>query len=338
MHGSGTCIMTTEPEKIEYRKAAAQVTEKVRSSLKAAPEPIKEVAELLAETCGKGARTALLMASAMDDVGCVPPAAVNAASSVELLHMATLVHDDIIDNAELRRGKESVQSRFGKEVAVLGGDWLLTLAVRCALDADYPEEKITQKRGLAYELATSAERILLGEMMQRSHNGNLNLSVIQYIRIIDRKTAALFCLAARAGAEISGCEDKEIRQLVRFSRYLGIVFQMVDDLKDYMLDEGQILKPSRHDLISGVVTLPLILSFAKEPELKSIALDVIKGEADIAALIRRMNNTKGIDAAKTVAESFADKARVIIETFSSPIKRDALSSLLEHSLTFAGVL
>ena len=328
--------MTTEPEKIEYRKAMQKASDEVRSSLGAAPEPMREVADLLSSTCGKGVRTALLMASAMDADGLVPPSTVNAAAAIELLHMATLVHDDIIDNAPVRRGKSSVQNKFGKEIAVLGGDWLLTLAVKKALEIDYLIEKQEKTYNLAYKISVSAEKILLGELMQRQHNGNLDLTPSQYIRIIDRKTAALFCLAARAGAELGGCVEREAGLLLRFSRYLGIVFQIVDDLKDYTMEENEILKPSKHDLASGVITMPLILSFLREPELKPMALGVIRGEADVAHLIQKVNGVKGIEETRTVAAKCADKARGIIGGVASQRKREALSSLLDGSLASAG--
>ena len=326
--------MTIEPAKIEYREAVAMTASEVRAALSPAPEPISDVADLLAATCGKGARTALLMASAMDENGLVPASAVHAAAAVELLHMATLVHDDIIDNAPVRRGQPSVQSRFGKEIAVLGGDWLLTLALRRALEVDYPVEKAEQKRGLAHQILPVVEKILLGEIMQRRHNGDVALSAMQYIRIIDGKTAALFCLAARAGAELGGCGERDAVRLMRFSRYLGIVFQIIDDLKDYTMEADEILKPARRDLVSGVVTMPLILSFLREPALKSMALGVIRGEADVAPLVRRVNRAKGIEATKNVASRCADKARGLISCFSAR-KQDALGSLLDSSLAAA---
>jgi heptaprenyl diphosphate synthase len=272
----------------------------------------------------------------MDEDETVLPYTVNAASSIELLHLATLVHDDIVDDAPMRRGTASVQGRFGKEKAVLCGDWLVCKAVGQAVSLDDYATDIAGQPArtvqLAHLLVNSAEKICLGELAERDALGKLDLSVGQYLRIIDKKTAALFYLSAHVGAILGENEERETAALLRFARYLGLVFQIIDDVKDYAMDEASVQKTVRNDLLSGVVTLPLILSFRRDAALRPMALEVMQNRLDLGNCVRKVRESGGIEDAVSVANAFVSKAHAQLARLSSRRRRERLSELLETSL------
>jgi len=333
--------MTTESaaKRLHYTEVCEEMWELVRRQLLKAPGPVHNVAEHLAQNTGKGIRTLILAGCAMDGDGMVPAGAVHAAASIELLHMATLVHDDIIDDTPTRRGLASVQSRFGKEMAVLGGDWLLCLAIGQAVSIEEVPDGLSGQperiRNMARLLVKSAEKVCLGELAQRAQYENVDLTPGRYMRIIDKKTASLFYLSAHVGAVLGGCGDKETAALLRYARYLGLVFQIMDDIKDYTMEESDALKPVKNDLLSGVITLPLIMGFMREPMLKPLAQKVMLSRAGITDFVDKVRDAGGIDDAQRLAQSFGDKAIKQLEKLSSPIKRDRLSELLQLSLCAA---
>jgi geranylgeranyl pyrophosphate synthase len=260
------------------------------------------------------------------------PISVNAASSIELLHLATLVHDDIVDDAPMRRGMASVQGRFGKEKAVLCGDWLVCKAVGQAVSLDDSVSDIAGQPARTVQLArlliNSAEKICFGELAEREALGKLDLSVGQYLRIIDKKTAALFYLSAHVGAILGRNGGRETAALLRFARYFGLVFQIVDDIKDYAMDEASVQKTVRNDLLSGVVTLPLILGFRRDAALRPMVLEVMQNGLDVGSCVRRVRESGGIEDAVSVANAFAGKAHAQLAKLSSRPKRERLSELL----------
>lgn len=333
--------MTTESvsKRLHYTEAVEEMWELVRRQLMGAPGPVLNVAEHLSQNTGKGIRTLLLAGCAMDGDGMITSDAIHAAASIELLHMATLVHDDIIDDTPIRRGMASVQSKFGKEVAVLGGDWILCLAISQAVSIEQVPDGLSGQpervKNMARLLVKSAEKVCLGELAQRAEYQNVDLTPSRYMRIIDKKTAALFNLSAHVGSIIGGCSEKETAALLRYATYLGLVFQIMDDIKDYTMEECDALKPVKNDLLSGVITIPLIMAFMREPMLKPLAQSVIQSRMGIVDFIEKVRDAGGIEDAQSLAQSLGDKALKQLEKLSSPYKRDVLSELLRLSLCAA---
>lgn len=309
---------------IHSDQAFGQSMDAVRHTLLRAPMVVREVSEHLAVSLGKGIRVRLLLACSMDGDGMVNPSAIRAAAAVELLHMATLVHDDIIDNAVLRRGLPALHSKFGNEKAVLGGDWLLCAAIKLALDVKIPGDA-ERKSALARAFVVGAERLCLGELDERANLGDVALEPRIYLRIIDRKTAALFCLAAHAGALVADLPAREIALLIRFARYFGHIFQISDDIKDYCQDEATALKSVQNDLFSGVITLPAILAFAKDATLRPLAKEIITGGGALS-FIERIKKSGGVDDAHTICKRYTDKARAAAAALGH--RRQHLEALL----------
>ena len=239
-----------EPElsyiEAELRKAA---TDGVRPATLAAGH--------LVGAGGKRVRplTVLLSAACF---GPLPSAARELAVVAELVHSATLLHDDVIDDSPERRGNPAARTLWGNAVSVLAGDLLLTHALDRTLAAD--------ARALG-ELVTTLRRLVDGEIVQLRGRAKLDTSEAVYFRILEDKTASLFRWSARAGAIVAGASDAERDALGLFGERMGVGFQLVDDTLDYAGDPGQTGKALLSDLGEGKVTLPLVLALAEAPAL-----------------------------------------------------------------------
>lgn len=296
---------------INYAEALSRASMDIENALKTAPRDVREMTGHLAGAAGKAIRPRLLLACAMDGSGDVSPDAVKLACAVEIFHMATLVHDDIIDDSPLRRGIPTVQSKFGKKQAVICGDYLLCMAIDMV--ADLPYSYGEDEARLLPEFLGAAKKICIGEKSQSDNTGNLALSLRQYLKIISGKTAMLFYISSYAGAVVANRGKikeniKQIRALANFGRLLGVMFQIVDDLKDYDQTEADALKPVRRDIADGVITLPLILAIAKNPGLKELASAAIGDNANARVLVENVRANGGCGDAREIAARYRKKA------------------------------
>ena len=315
------------------REAQKRTVDLISQTLLKAPPPVFDMTKHLAAAQGKGVRTLLLLYAAADGEGLVPRDAMSAAAAVELLHLATLVHDDVIDDAPLRRGIPTVQCAFGRKQAVICGDYLLYLAASfmTPLHADYQEYTT-----LLSTFSTALGRICLGELKQFRNNRNLDLLVPDYLRIVSGKTAALFYLSALAGAIIARHSHDEAMRLARFGRYLGMVFQIVDDCKDYELSENEAQKTVGKDIAEGVVTLPLIYAMRNLPELRELAKQAFDDAALSKDLARAVCGASGTRSSRGLAARYARKAECILAEFPENKSRPLLE-LLSKSLGAANI-
>lgn len=207
---------------------------------------------------GKRIRPRLMMALS-SACGEAPLASVaNCAACCELLHTASLIHDDVIDEADKRRGEATLNHRFGNEIAVVVGDYILALLL----------SSLNQERDFALVdmLINTSQELGLGVIREVNDRDNFALSADKYYEMIYLKTAALFCLACRMGAYLSGADASVQELAVRYGRQLGLAFQVVDDLLDLTQDAKLTGKPSFNDVREGRVTLPFIHACAEAPE------------------------------------------------------------------------
>lgn len=223
------------------------------------------------------------------------------AAIVEMLHMATLVHDDIVNDARLRRGSPTIQSKYGKDYAVFMGDFLFAKCFML-LSNNTSMESI---KGVAKVVS----KICLGEIEQFSSRFTPNLSVKKYLKRIGAKTAALFSLSCYIGASESGLDEKQCKSLAKVGYYIGMAFQIIDDILDYNGNQGSVGKPIGNDLKQGIFTLPLIYALRRDNNtLSKILCKNDYSEEDIKKVVEITRKSNGIEEARRLAKKYTDKA------------------------------
>lgn len=257
---------------------------------------------------GKRMRPMLIMLMARN-YGKVTPVTQNAAVGLELLHTASLVHDDVVDESEERRGQASVNATYDNKVAVLVGDYLLSTAL---LHVAY-----TGNTKIVKYLADLGRTLASGEILQLSNIANEKISEDVYYQVIKQKTAALFEACCAIGALSGGASDEEIEKAKRFGQNLGIIFQIRDDMFDYY-DSADIGKPTGNDMIEGKLTLPAIHALHSNPDkaMTEIAYKVKSRTAsagEIASLVEFSKANGGIEYAKSRMEDFHKEAKEYID-------------------------
>ena len=285
---------------------------------------ISYLGEYLRASGGKRIRPALLLLanrSVGGDAG--KPSAVKMATVMEMLHTATLVHDDIIDNADTRRNRPSVNARFGNQAAVLMGDWLYMSAFETAL-----EERRLEILDI---LTTLTRRMTEGELIQLTVLGSTGITEEEYFDILKRKTAYLFSACCEIGALLAGAGKTEQEALREYGMNLGMAFQLADDVLDFTADEGKLGKKAGADLLEGKLTLPLILLVRKNPsivqELEQIMKDGAYTDERRGRLMGELERAGTIEQTRIRAHEYASAARKNLEVLSQTEYRNALEEI-----------
>lgn len=233
------------------RDDLALVEQEIAAQNAAAIEPVSEISSYLREGGGKRLRPALLLLAAGAS-GYRGPSAIRLGAVVELIHNATLIHDDVIDGANTRRGRPSANARWGNHMSVLAGDWLYMQSFEMAL-----RERNFAILDILIDLTQS---MVEGELLQLTRLGRIDLTEVEATELAYRKTACLFSGCSRLGA-VLGQQPKQIEDaLAEYGRNAGLAFQLVDDLLDFTASPEQLGKPVLSDLKEGKVTLPLIFA------------------------------------------------------------------------------
>ena len=245
------------------------------------------------------------------------------ATVMEFLHTATLVHDDVIDKAETRRNRPSINAQFGNQTAVLMGDWLYMSAFETSL----------AERSLAVlDILTAVTRKMTeGELLQLTLLGRTDVTEEQYFDVIARKTAYLFSACCEIGALLGGADARTQNMLRDYGMNLGIAFQLIDDLLDFTSSEDVLGKPAGADLLEGKVALPLIFLLQREPEMRS-AIQTVIGDASYqnvsrAALLEALEKTGALGIALQRAIEYASAALASLEGLPDSPYAQVLSSI-----------
>jgi len=307
----------------------ALVEEEFERQARSNIQVIAYIGDYLRASGGKRVRPALTLLSTCAAGGdAARPNVVRMATVMELLHTATLVHDDIIDNAETRRNRPSINSRFGNQAAVLMGDWLYMSAFETSL----------QERSLTVlDILTAVTRKMTeGELLQLTLLGRADVTEEQYFDVLRRKTAYLFSACCEIGAILGGAGAAERRALRDYGMNLGTAFQLVDDLLDFTSDEGSLGKAAGADLLEGKVTLPLIYLLGEEPQMKSAVQTVMRegsyGEFAREAFVRAAEKAGALERARARAASYAGAAVKALEEVSPSKYTDGLRSIPAYIL------
>lgn len=278
---------------------------------------------------GKRLRPAMMFASAM--LGDYQREKVlSTAVSIELLHTATLVHDDIIDNSMLRRSRPTVFAREGVNTAVFTGDYLYVKSIQALALADLPLTYLQQ-------LARAIEAVCVGEVEQFRGRGSIP-GFKTYLSRISRKTAALFAASCAVGAHLGGLGDDQIKRAARFGGYFGIAFQIQDDLLDILEKPETTGKPAGNDLKEGIVTLPVILAAAGSPAVQAKVEAFLKALSDkkttkreMIHLLQLVEQGEGIAKTQAVLSKYIAKARRYLDRLPQTPGRDMLRTMLDTS-------
>jgi octaprenyl-diphosphate synthase len=261
----------------------AELDRFLRGQLDAFEPEIRKLVDYCIDTSGKRIRPALVFLSGWRGPGVTSPDLVRVAAIVELVHLATLVHDDIMDEADVRRSRRTASREFGPTAAVLLGDALFAHALHLA--TQFPTTEICAA------VSESTRRVCAGEIVQTLRRGSTNITRSDYQRIVDLKTAELFRVSCFLGAKLAGFGPSYVDAASRFGRHLGIAYQIYDDLVDFFGDETRIGKTLGTDLASGKLTLPLFALLDRLPAAEASALrDEVKGERppQLALRLRQM--------------------------------------------------
>ncbi|HMQ15053.1 MAG TPA: polyprenyl synthetase family protein [Phycisphaerae bacterium] len=311
-----------------YATIAADIqaaTEIFREELDSDQPFIRDLCRHIERFHGKQVRPALLLLSARACGGVGHEHRVLAAV-VEMVHIATLVHDDVLDEAESRRQAATVNTLAGNERAVLLGDFLISHAYHLCSSVD------TQAARL---IARTTNEVCEGEMMQVAQRGNWELREEQYTEIIRRKTASLIGACCLLGARYAGADERTERRLARLGVSLGSAFQIVDDLLDITGEESVVGKSLGRDVAKGKLTLPLI-HYLREcgPRRKAEILGLLVSEAPDrqARIAERLADSDSIEYARQVAQSHVADAQGVIAELPPSEARDALSAVAEFVL------
>ena len=299
--------------------------QQIRSDVKL----VGEIGRYVQEGGGKRIRPALLLL-ACRLCNYRGERAILLASVVEFIHTATLLHDDIIDEATVRRGRRSVNSRWGNDITVLLGDYLYTKSMAMALSQD--NLKILRL------LSDVTLRMIEGEILEIERNGDLGVRAEDHLDIMRRKTADLFAACMRIGAVLGEVGEERERALTSYGANLGLCFQMVDDLLDFTAEEETLGKPVANDLREGKLTLPMIFLLRRAgpdvaPTVRAVLEDRGFERVPREEIVRLVREHGALDEAREMASQYAERARRDLQVFDRSPYREALEALPDFILS-----
>lgn len=302
------------------------VNEVIRARLHSEVVLIRQVAEYIIGAGGKRLRPALVLFVA-NAHGYKGTAHYELAAVVEFIHTATLLHDDVVDESDLRRGRSTANATFGNAASVLVGDFLYSRAFQMMVGvADMRVMRV---------LADATNVIAEGEVLQLLNVRNADATVEEYLRVIHFKTAMLFEAAARLGAILGGEDEAEQERMAAFGRHIGTAFQLIDDVLDYSGDEGETGKHLGDDLAEGKPTLPLIHVMQQgSPEQAAAVRRAIEetGREDFAAVMAAIQATDALAVTREYARREAAAAKEALRGLSPSVFTDSLLQLCDFAV------
>ncbi len=295
------------------------------SSLSSSNLLLNSVIAHIRQKNGKMMRPILVLLSAKL-YGNVCPATLHAAVSLELLHNASLVHDDVVDESTERRGQLSVNAIFNNKVAVLSGDFLLATAL--------VQVAMTRNHDIIGIVSALGRDLADGELLQLSNVSNPQFSETVYFDVIRKKTAVLFAACTKAGALSVGADAEKVELARLFGEYVGLCFQIKDDIFDYF-DSKEIGKPTGNDMSEGKLTLPAlhVLNTVKDEAMRELAVRVKNGQAASDEIVRLIEFTKqhgGIEYALQTMYAYKEKALSLLASMPDTDVKAALAAYLDY--------
>ncbi len=313
---------------LRYKEELNTVEGEIKKGLDSEVSLINDVAQYTLMGGGKRIRPLLLIISA-NLCGVVDPKYFQLGGVLEFIHTATLLHDDVLDNAKTRRGQLAARNRYGNQASILVGDFLYVRAMRQIVSMESLE--------MNYLLASTCSMMTEGEVWQLAHAGDFELTEAFYLKIVEYKTAALLSASCRLGGIIAGASSLKKEALSRFGRDVGIAFQVADDTLDYLADQKQLGKALGQDLKEGKLTLPLIhlLAHCNQKEKKRL-IDLIssgKPKKEFSFVLELMKQYGSIAYAQKRAADFIKTAQEELTIFTDSEHKAALQTVSNYVIS-----
>ncbi len=305
------------------------VEERIKTQLTSKVELVQDMTSYHLNTGGKRLRALLTLGSAKLCGYLKGGRDINLAACVELIHAATLMHDDVIDNGEIRRGKKTLNSLWGNQSSILVGDYLLSRCFEMMVeDGNLEVLKL---------LSSTSAKIAQGEILQLQHKGEIDMLEETYLKIIYSKTAALFSAATKVGAILSKKNNKEKEALEFYGKNLGLTFQIADDTLDYNSEINLFGKKIGNDFYEGKITLPIILlyqqaNYTEKKQLENIFKQDIRSADDLSFVLKLISKYKIIPKCYKKAEYFINLASNSLSIFKDSEEKKKLENLTFFSL------
>ncbi len=328
--------ISLDPIKSTVKYELDSLEKKLKSALRSDVSLLDNICDSLISNPGKRLRPNVLFLAARNADG-DPEKSITAGFAVELIHTATLIHDDIIDDHDFRRGRPTVSSKWGRNIAIIIGDYLYSRAFSAL-----SREGLWEVMSI---LARATNAMSVGEMLQFQHKRDVDVSEKSYLNLINKKTASLFAAACESGAILGpngGCNRNEYSM---FGENIGLAYQITDDLFDYLAAEEYMGKPVAADLFGGKVTLPFITSYKNAPEnVKLRVSDILRRGFDKEGcwdeMLLFIKNYGGVEYSIEKARNFGEKAKTFLNTLSPSPETELLcytaDYIVERIIPYSG--
>ncbi|WP_444685615.1 polyprenyl synthetase family protein [Alkalicoccus luteus] len=291
---------------------AAKLEKEIEAAITSDHDVLEQTSAHILQAGGKRIRPVFVLLSAkcssyeFDEIKKV-------AVPLELIHMASLVHDDVIDDADTRRGRETIKSRWDNRTAMYTGDFLFAKAIQKAAESKFLDVHPILSRAM--------REMCIGEIEQLQDQYHADQSLKDYLRRIRRKTALLISVSCELGAVVSGADDDLRRALKWYGYYAGMAFQVTDDILDFTGSEKELGKPAGSDLIQGNITIPALYAMEEDAELNRMIRDYTNDPERVHLpmddVIRRLRQTNAIFKSRQLADSYVNKAVMMLKPFAS---------------------
>ena len=305
------------------------VEEKIKNKLTSEVDLVQKISDYHIKTGGKRLRALLTLGSSKLCGYLKGGRDINLAACVELIHGATLLHDDVIDNGDVRRGKKTTNVIWGNQSSILAGDYLLSRCFEMMVEDGNLE--------ILKLLSSTSAKIAQGEILQLQHKGEVDMLEETYLKIISSKTAVLFSAATKVGAILAERNNKEKEALEFYGKNLGLTFQIADDTLDYNSNINLFGKNAGNDFYEGKITLPIILLFqqandSEKKQLENIFNKNIRSENDFSDVLKLISKYKIISKCYKKAEHFINLASNSLSIFKDTGEKKILENLTSFSL------
>ena len=305
------------------------VEEKIKNKLISEVDLVQKITDYHIKTGGKRLRALLTLGSSKLCGYLKGGRDINLAACVELIHGATLLHDDVIDNGDVRRGKKTTNVIWGNQSSILAGDYLLSRCFEMMVEDGNLE--------ILKLLSSTSAKIAQGEILQLQHKGEVDMLEETYLKIISSKTAVLFSAATKVGAILAERNNKEKEALEFYGKNLGLTFQIADDTLDYNSNINLFGKNAGNDFYEGKITLPIILLFqqandSEKKQLENIFNKNIRSENDFSDVLKLISKYKIISKCYKKAEHFINLASNSLSIFKDTEEKKILENLTSFSL------